>query len=311
MIEAANHRRRPPAGGGIASAGNLLTDWRWTARELPRLAADGGVDLIQHPLPAYSRFAPVPQVITVHDLAFERLPDQFAPSFRRWARLVHRRAALLAQAVICISETTARDVRELWGVAPEQIVVAPHGPGQEIPAPQRSCRRDEHFLYVGDNEPRKNLGTLLSAHRRYREAAQHPLPLILAGPLGHDDSGIRLERNPSRQRLAELYARAVALVHPSLYEGFGLTALEAMSTGTPVIAASTPGLHEVCGDAAMYVDPADPQGLALTMARLAGDPELRRDLAQRGRRRATHFSWERSAQAHMSAYSMVLGRPTL
>jgi glycosyltransferase involved in cell wall biosynthesis len=248
----------------------------------------------------------VPQVITVHDLAFERWPDKFDASFRRYAQRAHRRAAARADVVICVSEATAHDVGELWGVPPERIVVAPHGPGQELPAPQRSHSGDQHFLYVGDDEPRKNLDTLIAAHRRYREASGHPLPLVLAGSLAYSDSGIVLERNPSGQRLAELYADAVALVHPSLYEGFGLTALEAMSVGAPVIGASTPGLLEVCGDAAVYFDPTDSQALAVTMARIAADPDLRLDLAQRGRRRAAGFSWSRSAQAHVSAYSAAL-----
>ena len=307
VVEAANKRRRPPAGGGLGSLRNLIADWRWTRRELPRRAAEAGADLIHHPLPEYSRSARVPQVITVHDLSFERLPEMFDASFRRYASRAHRRAADRADVVICVSETTAQDVVELWGVPPERIVVALHGPGQELPATQRSYPCDQHFLYVGDDEPRKNLDTLLAAHTRYRQAAGHPLPLVLAGSLDYSESGVLLERNPSRRRLAELYAGAVALIHPSLYEGFGLTALEAMSVGTPVIAASIPGLLEVCADAAVYVDPADPQGLSATMARIAADPELRRDLSQRGRQRAAGFSWSASAEAHLSAYSMAMG----
>jgi alpha-1,3-rhamnosyl/mannosyltransferase len=308
VIEAANQRRRPPAGGGIGSARNLLSDWRWTARELPRLAGRARAELIHHPLPAHSRFTKFPQVITAHDLAFERLPDQFAPWFRRYAHWAYRAAAQAAAAVVCVSEATARDVQELWGVPEQRIVVAHHGPGQELPVPQRERGRDQHFLYVGDDEPRKNVDALLIAHRRYRETAGHPLPLVLAGNVDRSDSGVLRERNPSRQRLAELYAGAVALIQPSRYEGFGLTALEAMSAGTPVIAASIPALLEVCEDAAVYVDPANPQGLAVTMARVAADPELRRSLSERGRRRAASFSWAQSARAHLTAYAMALDR---
>src|SRR5260370_22951265 len=90
VVEAANRRRRAPAGGGIGSARNLLADRRWTARELPRLATTAGADLIHHPLPAYAPAARVPQVITVHDLAFERWPEKFSPSFRRYAPRAHR-----------------------------------------------------------------------------------------------------------------------------------------------------------------------------------------------------------------------------
>src|SRR5207245_2815922 len=98
-----------------------------------------------------------------------------------------------------------------------------------------------------------------AAYARYRAAAEGPLDLVLAGSASAHAPGVRLERLPDRERLAALYAGAVALLHPSLYEGFGLTVLEAMSVGTPVIAARTPGLVETCGDAARYADPSTPE----------------------------------------------------
>jgi glycosyltransferase involved in cell wall biosynthesis len=299
----ANGRRRRPAGGGLGSMCNLLADRWWTAVELPRIARRAGADVIHHPLPALARSSPVPQVITVHDLAFERVPEQFDRAFRLYAHRAHRAAARAAGAVICVSETTASDVRELWGVAPERIVVAPHGAGQQFAEPERERA---HFLYVGDAEPRKNLPMLIAAYRCYRELAQRPLALVLAGSADADGAGIGVERHPSRERLAELYAGAVALIQPSLYEGFGLTALEAMSAGTPVLAADTPGLREACGDAARYADPRDAAAFAAAMAQIAEQPQLRQGLASRGRRRAAEFSWEDCARAHAEAYSRAL-----
>jgi glycosyltransferase involved in cell wall biosynthesis len=297
VVEAANSARRAPGNGGPRSALNWGTDAYWTAVELPRRAREANADVLHHPLPAHSLAASCPQVVTVHDLAFERLPECFDPIFRAYASQAHRRAAKKADAVIAVSATTALDVRARWGIGDERIVVARHGPGQEPDTVRR--KRDQqpsHFLYVGDDEPRKNLDLLREAHRRYAAATDSPLPLVLAG----------LDELPDAERLAQLYSQAAALVHPSLHEGFGLTPLEAMTTGTPVIAARSPGVTEVCGEAVLYADPRDPQDLAAKLTLVAGDPALRADLGERGRRRAAEFSWARSARAHVEAYTLAV-----
>jgi glycosyltransferase involved in cell wall biosynthesis len=301
VVEAANVRRPAPAGGGARSARNLALDAWWTQVELPRRARAAGADVLHHPLPALAARAGVPQVVTIHDLAFERLPDCFAPAFRRWASLTHRRAARGAAAVVCVSQTTRRDALARWGVDPATIVVAAHGPGQQ---PRLvAAVRAEHFLYVGDDEPRKNLALLLDAHARYRaEAGPAALELVLAGRATAQQPGVRCEPDPN---LAKLLNGAAALVHPALHEGFGLTALEAMSAGVPVIAARSPGLVETVGEAALLVDPYDAPALAQALRRVATDPELRAELARRGSERAAGFSWQASARAHIAAYTLA------
>lgn len=304
VVARANLRRRAPAGGGLGSVRNLAADRWWTDVELPRLAKQLDADVIHHPLPALSRSAAVPQVITVHDLAFERARKQFDLRFRTYAHFTHRAAARDAEAVICVSETTARDVREIWRVPDERIIVARHGPGQQLP--NAPGRRLTHFLYVGDDEPRKNLGALLDAYLRYRDTTPDPLELVLAGSADADAPGVRVEHHPDAKRLAELLAGAAALVHPSLYEGFGLTVLEAMRAGVPVIASRS--VEELCGDAARYADPKHPDAFAEAMSEVAAGPSLRAALWQRGRRRAGMFSWDASARAHRAAYSLALSR---
>ncbi len=308
VIEVDNRRRRPPGGGGLASVRNALGDQWWTQYELPRQAEACAADVIHHPLPARVQRSPVPQVVTVHDLAFDRVPDLFAPVFRRYARLTHRWAARGAAAVVCVSATTAADVRDRWGVREERLVIARHGPGQRLERARPPATPASHFLYVGDDEPRKNLFTLLEGYRRYRESTPDPLGLVLAGGGVAGPPGVRCEPRPSRERLAELYGEAIALVHPALYEGFGMTPLEAMSLGTPVIAADAPGIAEVCGEAARYVDPRDPQSIADALAAVAGSPALRAELAARGRLRAAQFSWTASARRHLEAYSLASNR---
>jgi glycosyltransferase involved in cell wall biosynthesis len=284
VVPAANPRRRAPAGGGLGSARNLLIDQWWVALELPRLARGLRADVIRHPLPALSPVTSSAQVITVHDLGFERLPDRFDRGFRTFAHLAHRTAARRAGAVICVSHTTADDVRLLWGARPERILVATHGPGQDL-----SVARDRdpaHFLYVGDDEPRKDLATLLAAYARYRERVRSPLGLVLAGAASAAARGVSVEHHPDPGRLAELYGGAAALVHSSLYEGFGLTLLEAMRAGVPVVAARAAGVVEVCGEAALYAEPADPSSFADAMTSIANQLPLLAQLAAIGRERA-------------------------
>lgn len=311
VVAVANRRRRSPAGGGVGSVRNLGEDVLWTAVELPRLARRARVDVIHHPLPALAPRSPVPQAVTVMDLAFERLPACFDRRFRLYAHNVHRLAARRAQAVVCISHTTAADVQELWRVPRERLVVAPLGPGQ-VTVGRRPAAGEQgsYFLYVGDAEPRKNLGVLLEGYRRYRQRSPQPVDLVLAGAAGRAAGvagrpGIRALDLPSAERLVAAYADALALVHPSRYEGFGLTPLEAMALGTPVLAARAPGVSEVCGDAVLYADPQDADAFAEGLARLVADRELRERLAERGRARAREFSWPQCARFHARAYALA------
>ena len=312
VIAVANPRRRPPGGGGLRSARNLLVDERWSELELPRRAREAGADLIHHPLPALAHASGAAQVVTVHDIAFEALPHAFDPAFRRVARFAHRAAARRAGAVICVSESTAVEVRARWGVPAERIVVAHHGPGQELPPTPAPAAPGGYFLYVGDDEPRKNLPGLLAAYRAYRETAPAagPLDLVLAGSAhAGAEPGVRADADPGADRLAALYAGAAALVHASWHEGFGLTLLEAMNAGVPVLAAPSAAAREVCGDAARYADPDDARSFAAAMAELSAGAALRRELATRGRARASAFTWAESARRHLAAYCLALNMP--
>jgi glycosyltransferase involved in cell wall biosynthesis len=322
-IALVNPRRRPPAGGGAGSVRNLAADHWWSAVALPALARRHRAEVIHHPLPMLAPLSPVPQLVTVHDLAFERLPELFAPAFRRYAHLAHRAAARGAAVVICPSQATASDLAELWGVARERIIVAPLGPGQadaaavsarlgQTDAGAVSARTpagsEGYFLYVGDGEPRKNLGVLLAAYARYRERATRPLELVLAGRPGPlaPAAGVRMVADPDPPALLELYRGALAVVHPALHEGFGLTPLEAMALGTPVLAARSPGITEVCADAVRYAEARDPEDFARGMTALAGEAAQRAQLAELGLRRAARYDWAWCARAHRDAYSLAL-----
>jgi glycosyltransferase involved in cell wall biosynthesis len=288
VVEAANERRA--WGGGLRSPRAVAAEGWWTQVALRRRAR--AADVVHHPLPATTLAGPAPQVVTVHDLAVEALPDAFDRRFAAYARAVQSRAARRAAAVVVPSEATAAELREHWGID-RNVVVAPHGPGQDLAVERGEPR---YLLYVGDDEPRKDLATLLEAYALYRAAAPDPLPLVLAGGVAAGGEGVRVVARPEAAALAALHAHAAALVHPSRHEGFGLTVLEALQAGTPVIAADTPAVREVAGDDARYVPPRDAVSLAAALA----EPPPPPDPAV-----AARFSWRRSARLHIEAYTLA------
>ena len=294
-------RRRRGGRNKALSAANAALDTAWTHDLLPRAAARAEADVLHHPLPAVARTS-TPQVVTVHDVAFARRPEDFGALWRRYALRAHRSAVARAGAVVVVSETTSRDAVSWLRAAPERVVIAPHGPGQDLPLP--SARAARHFLYVGDDEPRKNVAGLVAAHADYI-AKGGTLPLVLAGAsssLSHPPRVVGVP-DPDAAALAELYANAAALVHASNEEGFGLTILEAMATGTPVIAARNAAIEELAGEAALIVEAF---ALPEAMQRIERDERLREMMGEAGQRRAAQFTWQRSAKAHIEAYTLAL-----
>jgi glycosyltransferase involved in cell wall biosynthesis len=301
VVEARQSRRFRPGGGNpVRSAGNALLDLAWLHRGLPRAASEAGADVVHHPLPAFSPRIPAPQVATVHDVAFERHPEAYPPTWRRLARRQYRRAAGGCDALVCVSEATAGDVVTYLGAPRDRVVIAPHGPGQALPEVPREPE-PRHFLYIGDAEPRKEVPWLLEAYK----AGGPPLPLVLAGAASAlaDGHAVLGEPDPAPQRMAELLAGAAALVHPSMVEGFGLTLLEAMAAGAPVVARRTPAAEELCGDAVLLVERDE---LAGALRHLSGDAALRERLSESGRERSARFSWADSARLHEEAYTLAL-----
>ena len=286
VVEVANATRRPPAGGGLGSLRNLAGDAAWTQLRLRRHEGD----VIHHPMPAHVAGERRPQVVTVHDAAYELEPGWFDRRYRAFATRALRRAAQRADVVICGTRSTERELRARWGL--ENVVVAPYGPGQELDVPERGEPR--HFLYVGDAEPRKDVPALLAAHARYASRTEDALPLVLVGTVTAHQPGVKVAGRVGRQALADLHAHAAALVHPSRHEGFGFTVAEALHAGTPVIAVRNEAIEEVAGGHALVVAPGDVDALA---AALANPPQPRQD---------RRFSWAACARAHIEAYRLAL-----
>ena len=265
------------------------------------------------------RWRGTPVVVTVHDTFPLTDPDRFT---KRGARLMGRGLELARHAdlVIVASEFTAAACRDA-GFDDDRMVVVPWGvaavtPGPDaIAAARRRHRLDRPFLlWVGTVEPRKNLEVLLSAVARLEH---RDVDLVIAGPDGWQvdlDALVAPVRDRVRTvgflppaELSALYAAAELLCLPSHAEGFGLTALEAMVQGTPVIGSDTSSIPEVVGDTGILVDPTDVEAWSGAIDALVGDDTRRAELGARAAERAAGFTWERCARSTVDAYRRVLG----
>jgi alpha-1,3-rhamnosyl/mannosyltransferase len=281
------------------------------------LAADGNrvVFAPNYFLPRSFVLARAPLVATVHDLSVRRVPWSMREETRR--DLAERLDHVLYEArrVLTDSAAVGRELVDLAGTDPAKVRVVPLGPGQAwsegeqrdaAPPPGTPPR---YGLFVGTLEPRKNLLGLLDAWRRLRRDLPGAPPLVLVGGFGWRSETYRNEVEAaeaegwllrfgyvSHGELLALYRGAAVVVLPSFYEGFGLPALEAMGTGTPLVLADIPVLREVGGDAALYAPPARPDLIAGHLAAVLTDGGLAAGLAARGRRRAAGFTWARAAR---------------
>ncbi len=299
----------------------LYPAWNLTGR--PRLpAALEAADIVHLPSPV--AVPPVGRdqrlVVTVHDLAFRFHPKTFPKAWLWLFRLGTRRAARRADAVIVPSRNTARDLVRLAGADPGRVHVVPLAAslpedGADPTATlERLKVRPPYVLFVGTLEPRKNLVRLVRAYRRAVASTSLPHRLVLAGPLGWLPGPLLQElRTPGPGEvvlagktqpadLDALYRAADLFVYPSLYEGFGLPVLEAMSRGVPTITSNASSLPEVAGDAALLVDPRSESALADAIRRVLTEPEEASRLGKAAIARAAEFSWERTAQRTMEVY---------
>jgi glycosyltransferase involved in cell wall biosynthesis len=253
---------------------------------------------LAHLLHAIPPRCPCPAVLTVQDLSFERQPGVMARRDRWIFKRVVPWSARRAARIIAISERTKADLVELYGVPREKIVVTPLGVDQAF-APGDA--HDSYVLFVGSIEPRKNpLAAALAAREVGRK-------LVVAGPTKDERLAGELERAGAELRgyvtkaeLAELYRGAACLVHPSRYEGFGLTVAEAMASGTPVVATPDAAVKEVAGDAAVFAEPGE---LAQAIVRATTERER---LVAAGLERASRFTWEETARRTVALYREVL-----
>ncbi|MDD5399887.1 MAG: glycosyltransferase family 1 protein [Sulfurimonas sp.] len=265
-------------------------------------------------------------ICTVHDFSFMLQPHWHTKELidhynKNFFKLIKK-----ADHIITGSNFTKQEIIDYMQIPQDKISVIYHGVNHELykPYPQNELQDTKakfdlpkkFLLFVGSIEPRKNLLTLLKAYNLLTNDEKGELPLILVGFKGWENREIMQEIQKNRDfirylgfvsdsELAHIYNLATVFIYPSLYEGFGLPPLEAMACGTPVIVSSVASLPEVCGDAALYVEPTDELDIKNKILVIAKDEKLREELSQKSKTQAAFFSWEKSAAEHFEVFEKV------
>jgi len=264
-------------------------------------------------------------VMTIYDLSFIRYPEYVTSVVGTYGQRV-RQCLGWTDLVVTISESSKRDIVEFLGVPPERVWVTPlasryasdtQGGNREMQAVDLGDR--PFILFVSTLEPRKNVVRLIQAFDQLKTDRRIDHQLVLVGQKGWQFEPIfeAIAASPWQHHIRHLdylsdaevaycYTQADVFAYPSLYEGFGLPVLEAMTLGCPVVTSNTSSLPEVAGNAALLIDPTSIGDLAEALGQVIGDRTLRQSLIDQGYRRAAEFSWSRTAQATLSAYRSLL-----
>lgn len=274
---------------------------------------------------------PGPALVTVHDLGYKRFPAAH-PLWQRWyldMSTAHSQSR--ATLILADSQATAADLRYFYGTSPSKIrVLYPGVDAHALAFDAADCARlrqryqlpERFFLFIGSLQPRKNISGLVQAFARWQDQhGDRETSLVLAGGKGwlFDESwlagaeNLRMLGYIDEGDKGALLSQALALVLPSLYEGFGFPVIEAMTCGTPVIASETSSLPELVGDAGLLVDPQDTAGISAAMQLLVEDDRLRENLVQKGKQQAAKFTWRRAARQLQAIFDefqrMRYGKP--
>lgn len=265
-------------------------------------------------------------ICTVHDFSFLLQPHWHTKELVEYYNKNFFKYIKKADHIITGSNFTKQEIINYLGIDAKNITVIYHGVNHDIykPYPRVALQEtktkfklpSDFLLFVGSIEPRKNLLTLLRAYNLLTPAQKQELPLILVGFSGWENKEIMQELQKDKENisylgfvsdeeLAHIYNLCTIFIYPSLYEGFGLPPLEAMACSTPVIVSNVASLPEVCGDAAIYIDPHNEENIKDSILILFNDKDLRDTLSQKAISQAASFSWEKSAAMHIEVFEKL------
>lgn len=294
----------------------------------PKMDKFLGADIFFMPHINFISLAGSKKVLTVHDLSFLRYKNFFSWRKNFWHSMVNiKKLVNKFDKIIAISENTKNDIMELCGVDSRKVEIAHSGIGSEFRVIKNDANLsrvkskyelgEKFILFLGTVEPRKNIEGLILAYNQLRFSAPElrDYKLVIAGGRGWRSGGIyrRWEKSPYKEDIKFLdyidrndkpclYNLASLFVYPSFYEGFGFPPLEAMACGVPVIASFSSSLPEVCGSAALLLDPHDADGMARGMREILSNGKLRSEYISQGLKRAKDFSWENTAKKYLELF---------
>lgn len=291
-----------------------LTGHAWEQLELPYYTRG-------HLLLSLCNTAPLSkrrQVVTLHDAAVFAQPDSFSRAFRSWYKVLLPGLGQVAEQIITISEFSKHQLVRYCHVPEGKLVVTYQSGEQVLEYPPDPSILDNHalterpfVLAVSSLNPSKNFRAVVEAANLLKDCgfdfviAGGSNPKVFQSSQQAFPSNVKYLGYVSNEELRALYEHAACYLMPSLYEGFGLTPLEAMTCGCPVLVSNAASLPEVCGDAALYCDPHRPQDIAAKLQRLMADADLRETLRQKGLKRAGQFSWDKCARETLAVLEQV------
>lgn len=304
----------------IAIADNMAPYSIRTQFRLPNILNRMRPEIYHCPFYAAPGYWIGPMAMTIHDLIHLRFPEHHGYKHRLFYRMVVGPAARRAGVVFTVSEHSKKDIVELLQVDPARVVVTPNGVGEVFrpmdgderkAAPDKLAWPQRYILGVGNAKPHKNLSALVEAHRLLKAKDPESPALVLVGLDKPGQAGIRkddrviIKPDLNDAELAMAYGAASAVCIPSLYEGFGLPALEALACGAPLVASNRASLPEVVGQAGLLTEP-EPEALAQGLSRVLHDADLGKRLRGEGPRQADRFTWDKAAQITLDAYRKVV-----
>lgn len=291
----------------------------WFEWSVPRALRKFGAEVFFSPDSMCSLRSSVPTVMTAHDIVPLHFPAQIAQVHRRFLLTELPRFLRRAEQVLTVSAYVKQDIMDTCGIPSDKIMVVYNGcregfqPLQEMDKQQvraHFAAGNPYFFYSGAIHPRKNIHRLIQAFDQFKQQSGAPAKLLLAGRFAWKTGEVKTAWEQAIHRediqflgyvpesdLTRLMAAAEALIYVSLSEGFGLPMIEAMQSGTPVMAADATCLPEVAGGAALLVDPYSIESMATGIKKLWEDKKTREELIERGKKRAQQFSWNTAADA--------------